>query len=118
MRENERVTLMEKALQNDDITSYLTGVNNSGNSSYKYLQNVYASSHPEEQGLSLALALTEGFLSEKGASRVHGGGFAGTIQVYIPNERANDYKDFIDSFFGKGAATVLKIRQKPTSRII
>jgi galactokinase len=118
MRENERVSIMEKALQADDIEAYLKGVNDSGNSSYKYLQNVYASSHPEEQGLSLALALTEGFLSDKGACRVHGGGFAGTIQVYVPNDRANDYKDFIESFFGKGSATALKVRQKPTTRII
>ncbi len=118
MRENERVSAMEKALQRDDFPAYLKGVNDSGNSSYKYLQNVYAASHPEEQGLSLALALTEGFLDGEGACRVHGGGFAGTIQVYVPNERGEDYKAFMESFFGEGAVTVLKIRQRPTSRII
>ena len=118
MRENERVSAMGKALNRDDISAYLKGVTDSGNSSYKYLQNVYAASHPEEQGLSLALALTEGFLEGQGACRVHGGGFAGTIQVYVPNERCGDYKDFMESFFGEGAATALKIRQEPTSRII
>ncbi|MBN2625100.1 MAG: galactokinase, partial [Spirochaetales bacterium] len=118
LRENERVSAMEKALKDDDIQAYLKGVNDSGNSSYKYLQNVYASSHPEEQGLSLALALTEGFLNGEGASRVHGGGFAGTIQVFVPNERTGDYRNFMESFFGEGAATVLKIRQRPTCRVI
>jgi galactokinase len=118
LRENERVSAMEKALKDDDIRAYLKGVDDSGNSSYKYLQNVYASSHPEEQGLSLALALTEGFLNGEGASRVHGGGFAGTIQVFVPNDRAGDYRNFMESFFGEGAATVLRIRQRPTCRVI
>lgn len=120
MRENERVVSMEKALQDDDIQAYLAGVQASGDSSYKFLQNVYAASHPEEQGLSLALCLTEGFLAGNagGACRVHGGGFAGTIQVFVPNEGADDYRDFIESFFGKGSATVLKVRQRPTSRVI
>ncbi|MDC7221005.1 MAG: galactokinase family protein [Spirochaetales bacterium] len=117
-RENERVRAMEEALQSDSIEAYLEQVIASGNSSYKYLQNVFASTHPEEQGISLALALSEGFLNGEGASRVHGGGFAGTIQLYVPNRRVDEYISFIEAYFGDGAATVLRIRQRPTCRMM
>jgi galactokinase len=118
MGENDRVQTMEKALQDDHVQLYLAGVTASGNSSYKYLQNVFASSHPEEQGISLALCLSEDFLEGDGACRVHGGGFAGTIQVYVPNGQAHEYKEFMESFFGEGSVTVLRIRQRPTCRVI
>ncbi|MDC7222496.1 MAG: galactokinase family protein [Spirochaetales bacterium] len=118
MRENERVRAMEKTLQDDDMDSFLEQVRASGDSSFKFLQNVFPASHPEEQGISLALALSEGFLNGEGACRVHGGGFAGTIQVYVPNERAEDYKEFMESFFGEGTVTALRIRSRSTCRVI
>ena len=93
-------------------------LNVSGRSSFEYLQNVYSAVNVGEQGLSLALALTEGYLSGKRfAARVHGGGFAGTIQVFVKNEDAAGYADFMDSVFGDGAAVVFKIRPKGAVRL-
>ena len=83
----------------------------SGRSSFQYLQNVYTTINVSEQGLSLALALTDGFLSERGgAFRVHGGGFAGTIQAFVKTEDLESYVALIDSVFGKGSAMPLNIR--------
>ena len=115
--ENMRVEAMLDCLKEKDIDGYLYYVEESGNSSFKYLQNVYPAINVREQGLSLALALTEDFLSGEGACRVHGGGFAGTIQAYIPKELTDDYIDFMDSVFGEGSATVLAIRKRPTCRL-
>ena len=98
------------ALKQDNFTHFLDLVNESGDSSYKYLQNVYSVSDLKNQGLSLALALTERFLNGDGACRVHGGGFAGTIQCYIPSDRIEDYRKMIDGAFGEGSCCVLSIR--------
>ena len=116
--ENFRVEDMLECLKEDDIEGYLFYVTESGNSSFKYLQNVYPAIDVKNQGLSLALSLTEDFLEGEGACRVHGGGFAGTIQAYIPKALTDDYIEFMDSVFGEGATTVLAIRKKPTCRLI
>ncbi len=111
MRENERVFGIKSALLKSDIDGFLAGVLASGNSSFKYLQNVYTTINPSEQGLSLALAVTEGLLADKKCAwRVHGGGFAGTIQAFVKNEYADEYVSLMDSVFGKGAAMRLRIR--------
>lgn len=109
--ENKRAVYEKDALKKGDFTEFLRLVNESGNSSYKYLQNLYSNSNVREQGLCLALALTEKFLGGDGACRVHGGGFAGTIQCYIPSSRIDEYRDMIDAIFGKGSCTVLNIRK-------
>ena len=88
------------------------------NSSFKYLQNVYPAINVKEQGLSLALAVSEDFLYGEGVCRVHGGGFAGTIQAYVPRDLTEDYIELINSIFGPGSATVLAIRKKPTCRLV
>ena len=108
--ENKRVLKQREALKNADFKSFFNLVNESGESSYKYLQNLYSTSNVSEQGLSLAIALTKQFLNGKGACRVHGGGFAGTIQCYIPNEMLSDYKEMIESVFSKGSFVALNIR--------
>ena len=115
--ENRRVDSMVKALKDSDIDAYLDGVRNSGDSSYRFLQNVYSSRHPENQGVSLALALTEKFLSGEGASRVHGGGFAGTIQVFIPCARFEDYTAYMEYFFGEGSVSALSVRPLPVGEV-
>jgi galactokinase len=115
LAENNRVGAMLKALQRDDIQAYLTLVNESGDSSFMYLQNLYSTSNPKEQGLPLALAVTKRFLNGEGACRVHGGGFAGTIQVYVPCARTADYIKTIESVFGAHSATVLAIRSMSTA---
>ncbi|MBR2650139.1 MAG: galactokinase [Clostridia bacterium] len=118
VRENARVGVIRDALKAGDIDGFLNGVLASGNSSFKYLQNVYTTINVKEQGLSLALAITEGYLEGKGcAYRVHGGGFAGTIQVFIKNEYAEDYVKLMDSVFGEGAAMNLRIRPLGACRI-
>jgi len=116
LTENERVVAQIAALRNDDIDEYLKLVNQSGKSSFQYLQNVFSPAAVEEQGISTALALTEFFLNGEGACRVHGGGFAGTIQVYIPLKIADDYIVYMEKVFGKGTVTPLKVRQTPAKR--
>lgn len=108
--EDKRANDEKLALKNDDFNTFLKLVNESGNSSYKYLQNTYSTSNLYEQGLCLGLALTERFLKGRGACRVHGGGFAGTIQCFIPSELIDDYKVMIEKVFGLGSCYVLKIR--------
>ena len=111
VRENERVAAQTEALRQGDIAEFFKGVLASGDSSYKYLQNVYTTKNPEEQGLSLALAITEAVLSGKGCAwRVHGGGFAGTIQAFVKRELAEEYCAVMDSVFGEGAAMRLNVR--------
>lgn len=108
--EQKRVSLQREALKSHDFEKFLYFVNESGESSYKYLQNLYSTSNVAEQGLSLAIALTKQFLGGKGACRVHGGGFAGTIQCYIPNDMFTEYQEMIENVFGKGACVPLLVR--------
>ncbi len=115
--ENRRVDSMIRALTDRDIDSYLALVRDTGNSSFKYLQNIYSPSSPAEQGISLACAMTERFLGSDGASRVQGGGFAGTIEAYIPIDRTVAYFRYMEKVFGSGCCTVLAIRNLPTMRV-
>ena len=111
VRENDRVAAVRDALKTGDTEGFLAGITDSGNSSFKYLQNVYTTQNPAEQGLSLALAVAEGFLKGKGgACRVHGGGFAGTVQVFVPKAYADAFCEKMDSVFGAGATMKLRIR--------
>ncbi len=117
--ENERVEKMKIALQNNDLNSFFNGVIASGRSSFCYLQNVYTTKNVEEQGLSLALCLTDGFVQGMGgAFRVHGGGFAGTIQAYVRSENVEAYRALMDSVFGKGACLVLRVRLEGAIRVM
>lgn len=108
--EDERVVKMKETLQKNDLHSYLNIVQESGDSSYKFLQNVFTSKHISDQKISLAIALTESYENFSGAVRVHGGGFAGTVQVYVKNEDYYEYKEYIEQFFGNQSVTQLKIR--------
>ena len=109
--ENCRVDVQAEALKNKDTAKFLEYVIKSGNSSYMFLQNVFTTKNVAEQGLSLALCITDSTLSGTGAAwRVHGGGFAGTIQAFVPHAYVEAYRSAIDSAFGKGACHVLRIR--------
>jgi galactokinase len=119
--ENDRVDAMLTALEKLNsatsaqektsiINDYFDIVNASGASSWEILQNVYSPKRANEQGIPLALAITRHFLQETGACRVHGGGFAGTIQAYIPASRMTEYKTLMETVFGKDSVTVLRIR--------
>lgn len=111
IRENERVQKEVSALSQKDIETFLATVAESGNSSYKYLQNVYSNSDVQHQNVSLALAISEDALGKNGVCRVHGGGFAGTIQAFVKNEAVADYQNTMNKVFGTGACSVLKIRK-------
>lgn len=107
-RENTRVEKQRNALKENNIDLFLSLVSESGDSSFKYLQNVYTNKNVTEQGLTLALALTENLGI---FCRVHGGGFAGTIQAYVPAEKSKEYKKILEHVFGKGSCMFMKIRR-------
>lgn len=124
--ENRRVEQEVQSLQRGDIEAFLKNVQASGNSSFKFLQNVYTSRDVMHQNVSLALCVSEKVLKDAGAkekngtsipcsstgvARVHGGGFAGTIQAFVPDSSVPSYRDAMDAIFGKGACMVLKIRK-------
>lgn len=110
--ENERVEKGVKALKEGKITKFLEDVSASGNSSFKYLQNVYTSTDVRHQNVSLALEVSEMVLDPaKEACRVHGGGFAGTIQAFVKDANVEKYRAAMDGLFGKGSCHVLKIRK-------
>ena len=108
--DDERVVKEVEALESGDFALFKKLTIESGRSSYMYNQNVYACSSPLSQPLSLALAVSEELLKGKGAWRVHGGGFAGTIQAFVPNEMLDEYKNTMNSIFGSDACHVLSIR--------
>ncbi len=108
--EQDRVLKQRAALLKGDFKAFLKLVNESGQSSFDYLQNLYSTTAVKEQGLSLAIALTKQFLGDDGACRVHGGGFAGTIQCYIPTDRLIAYKQMIEEVYGDDSCSVLSIR--------
>jgi len=111
VNENKRVEKEVAALKRDDMDEFLQTVKESGDSSFKYLQNVYSNSDIEHQNVSLALAVSEMVLGEKGVCRVHGGGFAGTIQAFVKDDMVKEYQKCMDGVFGAGACKALKIRK-------
>lgn len=108
----ENRTALEEAaaLKQGDFDAFCRLVKSSGNSSFKFLQNIYSSAHPAEQGVSLGLALSERILGERGACRVHGGGFAGTIQSFVPLDLVEVYQQAMEQVFDTGSCYVLNIR--------
>ncbi|NOZ60782.1 MAG: galactokinase [Calditrichaeota bacterium] len=112
LKENDRVLQQMNSLKNGDLPQFLRYVAQSGNSSNKWLQNSYPTNNPQEQGVNLALALSEDFIEKtgEGACRVHGGGFAGTIQVFLPMKRVVDYQNLMIPIFGENCVKPLKIR--------
>jgi len=119
VEENKRVAEQADALKDGDTDKFLAGVMASGNSSYKYLQNVFTVKNVEEQGISLALCLTESALKgTKAAWRVHGGGFAGTIQAFVPLDCVDGYKAAMESAFGDGSVFILNVRSDGAVKVI
>ena len=109
-QDNARVPKQVAALEAGDFPAFLQLVKESGHSSYMYLQNVIPAGYKEHQDVALALALCEHYLQGKGAYRVHGGGFAGTVQAFVPFEILQSFRSGIDSVLGEGACHVLSIR--------
>lgn len=119
IEENERVEKQVDALKKGDLDKFLDGITSSGNSSYKKLQNIYTIKNVSEQGLAIALAVAEHLLDgKKTACRVHGGGFAGTIQAFVPNETVVEFTKTLDNVFGDGACKTLNIRPYGAIKIV
>lgn len=117
-QETKRAGDEASALQSGDLWEFLKLVKASGDSSFKYLQNVYTNSDIDHQNVSLALAVSDTVLGNEEVSRVHGGGFAGTIQAFVKNENTKRYQDAMDNIFGEGSCQILKIRKYGGMRII
>ena len=118
MCENSRVSRAKAALLDGDIKAFFEEVSESGRSSFEYLQNVYTTINVKEQGISVALMLTDTFGDGVGAFRVHGGGFAGTIQAFVESCKASEYCRYMDSVLGIGSAMQLRIRSVGACKLI
>lgn len=116
---DDRLAVKEAdALEAGDFDAFKQMIHASGQSSYQRLQNVFPVTAPREQGVSLALALSESELGADGAYRVHGGGFAGTIQAFVPLEKLDAYRASMEQVFGEGACHVLTVRQAGGTKVI
>ncbi len=115
--DNQRVVEQVAALEKNDFKAFLGMVVDSGFSSYMYNQNIYPVNNVKEQGVSLALALSELVLKGEGAWRVHGGGFAGTIQAFVPQKLLNKYVKTLENVYGKGSCHKLFIRHQGAGRV-
>ena len=108
--ENQRVERQAEALKAGRFNTFLELIRASGDSSFKYLQNVYTSKDVRNQAVSIGLAVSESILDGHGVSRVHGGGFAGTIQAFVNNDFVETYRTTLDAVYGSGSCHVLKVR--------
>ena len=108
--ETKRAKEEAEALKEGDVERFLRLVNESGISSGNLLQNLYSNNTPTEQAIPLALAISKSILGNKGAVRVHGGGFAGTIQAFVPTDMVKEYKIEMERVYGDGSCHQMKIR--------
>ena len=115
--DNARVVKQVEALENNDFKAFLEMVVESGYSSYMYNQNIFDVVHKDEQVVSLGLALSEMVLKGSGAWRVHGGGFGGTIQAFVPQEKLDEYVEVLEHVYGKGTCHKLFIRSKGSIKL-
>lgn len=116
-KENNRVLDLMDSLNKHDLESFLTYILASGNSSYHYLQNVL-NKHDSKQGLALALMMAENHLAGKGAWRVHGGGFAGTILMFVPKQLTTSLKSSFEAVFGEGSFIQIRLREDGVIRVL
>ena len=108
--DNDRVAKQVAALRDDDFDTFLRLVNESGRSSWEYLQNVIPAGYKEHQEVGVTIAAAKHLLGDKGAVRVHGGGFAGTVQAFVPVEMLDEFKAGMEAILGEGRCHVLSIR--------
>ena len=111
-QENRRVERLCQALGEGDFDAFLQVVRQSGRSSWMYLQNVIVTGSVQEQSAALALALCDSILGQRGAFRVHGGGFGGTVQAFVPDDMLEEFRQNVEAVFGPGSCHVMKIRSK------
>lgn len=116
--EEERVLRGVKSLEESDYPGFLSVIKASGDSSAKYLQNIYSPKDVVSQNVTVALAVSESILGENGVCRVHGGGFAGTIQAFVKNEAVAAYKEQLEAIYGDDSCHVLKVRLQGGIRVL
>ncbi len=116
--DSDRAVAETKAIEAGDFDRFCKLIKESGHSSFMYLQNVFASSMPTAQAVSLTLALCDEFLGDRGAYRVHGGGFAGTVQAFVPNDMVDEFKSKIEAVLGEGMCYILSIRPVGGYRLV
>ena len=116
-RENDRVRQLVEALRWNDIEAFLDLIKESGRSSWMYLQNITPAGAVQHQEVAVALALCETYLKGQGAFRVHGGGFAGTVQAFVPLDMLDSFKASIEEVLGENSCHVLNIRQQGGIRV-
>lgn len=116
--DNRRVQQEVEALRNNQFSRFKELIKESGNSSYKYLQNVYSNTDYQNQDIPLAITISEKELGNNGVCRIHGGGFAGTIQAFVQNDAVDNYKKTMDYYFGEGSCHILKVRKYGGIRVI
>jgi galactokinase len=116
--EDARAAAMADRLDGGDLEGFLALVRESGDSSWRLLQNVVPSGSTRSQAVACAIALSQRFLAGEGATRIHGGGFAGTIQAYVPLHRARAYLDFMNGALGEGAASIMYIRPRGAMEVV
>ena len=116
-QENARVQKQAAALKDNDFDTFLQLVKESGRSSWMYLQNITPAGYIEHQDMALALAMCDTLLAGRGAFRVHGGGFAGTVQAFVPIDMLNTFKDGIEKVFGEDSCQVLSVRSDGGIRV-
>ena len=109
-QENRRVDRIVEALRGGDFDAFLALVRESGRSSWLYLQNVVVAGSTREQSAAVALALCERILGARGAFRIHGGGFGGTVQAFVPTDLLDAFRSGIEAVFGPGSCHVMQIR--------
>ena len=113
-----RVAAQVASLREGRFEDFLNMIKASGDSSFKYLQNVYTNRDVQNQAVSIALAVSENVLGNHGVCRVHGGGFAGTIQAFVKNDFVEEYRKALDAVFGEGSCHVLKVRKYGGMKVI
>ncbi len=121
VKEDARIPEIAQAMKNGNLSAFLAGIRASGESSFKYLQNVFSVVCPKEQGETLALYVAERALNsypESGACRVHGGGFAGTMQAFVPAKYTGEFRKAMDAVMGKGACMVMHVRPIGATKVL
>lgn len=116
-RENDRVNAQVKALKEKNVDAFLKLVTASGHSSWMYLQNISPAGAVDKQPVAVALALCDTLLRGRGACRVHGGGFAGTVQAFVPNEMLGAFQKAVENTLGEGSCHILNIRSDGGIRV-
>jgi galactokinase len=116
--EDERAVEEKEAIKKGDIDTLLKLIKESGRSSFEYLQNVYPASRVDSQSLAVALAVADTYLGDRGAYRVHGGGFEGTIQAIVPKDLTDGFRNIMKSVFGDDCLLEVKVRPFGTKTIV